>query len=190
MHQLCMGATHMLGAVSRLPLRAGWELHITSSGQKVACAAQDFFETRLLSMDTDFRVLSADYLGGLPGIDIAQVWRIPATDRPHAAQACRWPRLVMSSPRLCSISWMPQVAALSSVAWAGAGWSCLPHTPGQCAAPPQGHTAGQLRSWCLLIPRPTCLQCCACLMPACFVCCGCLGSRGVKLPEELITEAG
>ena len=39
----------------------------------MVCAAQDFFETRLLSMDTDFRVLSADYLGALPGIDIAQV---------------------------------------------------------------------------------------------------------------------
>lgn len=34
---------------------------------------QDFFETRLLSMDTDFRVLSASHLGKLPGIDIAQV---------------------------------------------------------------------------------------------------------------------
>lgn len=34
---------------------------------------QDFFETRLLSMDTDFRVMSANQLGKLPGIDIAQV---------------------------------------------------------------------------------------------------------------------
>ena len=32
----------------------------------MVCATQDFFETRLLSMDTDFRVLSADYLGALP----------------------------------------------------------------------------------------------------------------------------
>ena len=39
----------------------------------MVCTAQDFFETRLLSMDTDFRVLSSDYLGSLPGIDIAQV---------------------------------------------------------------------------------------------------------------------
>ena len=36
-------------------------------------ALQDFFETRLLSMDTDFRVLSATHQGKLPGIDIAQV---------------------------------------------------------------------------------------------------------------------
>lgn len=35
--------------------------------------AQDFFETRALSMDTDFRMFSADYLGSLPGIDVAQV---------------------------------------------------------------------------------------------------------------------
>jgi hypothetical protein len=34
---------------------------------------QDFFETRVLSMDTDFRVFSSDYLGSLPGIDIAQI---------------------------------------------------------------------------------------------------------------------
>lgn len=34
---------------------------------------QDFFESRLMSMDTDFRLFSADYLGRLPGIDIAQV---------------------------------------------------------------------------------------------------------------------
>jgi len=41
-------------------------------GYIVICM-QDFFETRLLSMDTDFRVLSSTHLGKLPGIDIAQV---------------------------------------------------------------------------------------------------------------------
>ena len=41
-----------------------------------AVRMQDFFETRLLSMDTDFRVLSATHLGKLPGIDIAQVRRM------------------------------------------------------------------------------------------------------------------
>ena len=42
----------------------------------VSKCMQDFFETRLLSMDTDFRVLSATHLGKLPGIDIAQVSRV------------------------------------------------------------------------------------------------------------------
>lgn len=44
-------------------------------------ALQDFFETRLLSMDTDFRVLSATHLGKLPGIDIAQVRRMAVSCR-------------------------------------------------------------------------------------------------------------
>lgn len=35
--------------------------------------AQDLFESRALSMDTDFRMFSSDYFGSLPGIDIAQV---------------------------------------------------------------------------------------------------------------------
>jgi hypothetical protein len=48
----------------------GWNAQHQVQGM---CMMQDFFETRLLSMDTDFRVLSAGHLGKLPGIDIAQV---------------------------------------------------------------------------------------------------------------------
>ena len=60
------------------------------------CAVQDFFETRLLSMDTDFRVLSAGYLGGLPGIDIAQVRCMPAPGSP--AWTCRQSKVMTSRP--------------------------------------------------------------------------------------------
>ena len=67
----------------------------------MVCATQDFFETRLLSMDTDFRVLSADYLGGLPGIDIAQVWHMPAPD--SLAWTCRRSLFMIGSTRLSSI---------------------------------------------------------------------------------------
>ena len=34
---------------------------------------QDFFDARLLSMDTDFRMFSARHLGSLPGLDLAHV---------------------------------------------------------------------------------------------------------------------
>lgn len=38
-----------------------------------ALRAQDFFESRVISMDTDFRMFSAAHLGTLPGIDLATV---------------------------------------------------------------------------------------------------------------------
>lgn len=34
---------------------------------------QDFFESRVISMDTDFRMFSAAHLGSLPGVDLATV---------------------------------------------------------------------------------------------------------------------
>ncbi len=36
-----------------------------------ACLMQDFFEAGILPADTDFRMMSAKYLGNLPGVDIA-----------------------------------------------------------------------------------------------------------------------
>lgn len=34
---------------------------------------QDFFDSRLLAMDTDFRTLSAQHWGKLPGVDLAYI---------------------------------------------------------------------------------------------------------------------
>lgn len=34
---------------------------------------QDFFDSRLLAMDTDFRIFSAQHHGSLPGIDLAYI---------------------------------------------------------------------------------------------------------------------
>lgn len=34
---------------------------------------QDFFDSRLLAMDTDFRIFSAQHHGTLPGIDLAYI---------------------------------------------------------------------------------------------------------------------
>ena len=34
---------------------------------------QDFFESRVLAMDTDFRMFSAQHHGNLPGIDLAYI---------------------------------------------------------------------------------------------------------------------
>ena len=34
---------------------------------------QDFFDTRLLAMDTDFRMFSSQHHGSFPGIDIAYI---------------------------------------------------------------------------------------------------------------------
>lgn len=34
---------------------------------------QDFFDSRILAMDTDFRMLSAQHYGNLPGIDLAYI---------------------------------------------------------------------------------------------------------------------
>lgn len=36
-------------------------------------AVQDFFDSRLLKMDTDFRMFSSQHHGNLPGIDIAYI---------------------------------------------------------------------------------------------------------------------
>ncbi|KAK9839614.1 hypothetical protein WJX81_000975 [Elliptochloris bilobata] len=38
-----------------------------------SCLAQDLFESRVISMDTDFRMFSAAQMGSLPGIDLATV---------------------------------------------------------------------------------------------------------------------
>ena len=34
---------------------------------------QDFFDSRILAMDTDFRMFSAQHHGNLPGIDLAYI---------------------------------------------------------------------------------------------------------------------
>ncbi|KAK9905035.1 hypothetical protein WJX75_008341 [Coccomyxa subellipsoidea] len=53
-----------------------WTLEAYARGAKYphgSAFGQDLFESRILSMDTDFRMFSSDYHGSLPGIDIAQV---------------------------------------------------------------------------------------------------------------------
>ncbi|CAL8464405.1 g3940 [Coccomyxa elongata] len=53
-----------------------WALEAYARGAKYphgSAFGQDLFESRALSMDTDFRMFSSDYFGSLPGIDIAQV---------------------------------------------------------------------------------------------------------------------
>jgi len=60
--------------------------------------AQDLFESRVISMDTDFRMFSAGHLGALPGIDLATVLDgaayhtcadVPERLRPGSLQARR-----------------------------------------------------------------------------------------------------
>jgi len=60
--------------------------------------AQDLFESRVISMDTDFRMFSAGHLGTLPGIDLATVFDgaayhtcadVPERLRPGSLQARR-----------------------------------------------------------------------------------------------------
>lgn len=71
--------------------------------------AQDLFETRLLSMDTDFRMFSSDYMGRLPGIDIAQVMDGAAYHSKHdTVDRIRKGTIQvsdLSSPSTCYVPW-------------------------------------------------------------------------------------
>ncbi len=64
---------------------------------------QDFFEAGILPADTDFRMLSAKYLGELPGVDIAflldsgayhSTKDVPERIRPGTIQVSTMPNLV------------------------------------------------------------------------------------------------
>jgi hypothetical protein len=68
---------------------------------------QDFFESRLLSMDTDFRMFSGDYLGRLPGIDIAQVLDGAAYHSHHDTIDRIRSGTIQVKPRSCNhLSWL------------------------------------------------------------------------------------
>ena len=54
-----------------LPNNLLLSMHAPLWRQSQLCCLQDFFEAGILPSDTDFRMLSASYLGSVPGIDLA-----------------------------------------------------------------------------------------------------------------------